>query len=180
LFIAEQVLKILTKDELAAAIAHEYGHMAAHDNLKRSMLRASRAALLIIPCGRSLDRAWGEASESAADEHAAQKSFSDGVGFGVGPGANSTTDSFRSTSRHAILCFFSWCRGNTWSKTRVRRLLELSASDPSLLGSRAPIFRVLPWLILILVVSVGLTIETRPHVLAAVHSLIEHVVVVLS
>ena len=32
-------------------------------------------ALLIIPCGRSLDRAWSEASESAADEHAAQTEF---------------------------------------------------------------------------------------------------------
>jgi hypothetical protein len=38
----------------------------------------------------------------------------------------------------------------------------------------------LPWLILILVVVFGLTIETRPHVLATVHLLIEHVVVLLS
>jgi len=74
LFVAEHVLASLTQDELAAALAHEYGHMAAHDNLKRSLLRASRAALLIIPCGRSLDRAWAEAAEAAADEHAAQKS----------------------------------------------------------------------------------------------------------
>jgi len=41
LFIAEHVLESLSEEELAAAIAHEYGHMAAHDNLKRSMLRAS-------------------------------------------------------------------------------------------------------------------------------------------
>ena len=44
------------------------------DNFKRSVMRVSRAALLLIPCGRSLDRAWSEASESAADEHAAQQS----------------------------------------------------------------------------------------------------------
>src|SRR6185295_972154 len=32
LFIAEHVLESLTEEELTAAIAHEYGHMAAHDN----------------------------------------------------------------------------------------------------------------------------------------------------
>jgi len=180
LFIAEQVLKILTKDELAAAIAHEYGHMAAHDNLKRSMLRASRAALLIIPCGRSLDRAWGEASESAADEHAAQKSSA--TALDLASALVRIARLIPSDQRHVMpsSAFLVGAEEARGVKTRVRRLLELSASDPSLLGSRAPIFRVLPWLILILVVAVGLTIETRPHVLAAVHSLIEHVVVVLS
>ena len=74
LFIANHVLESLSEEELAAAIAHEYGHLAAGDNFKRSVMRVSRAALLIIPCGRSLDRAWSEASESAADEHAAQQS----------------------------------------------------------------------------------------------------------
>ena len=43
LFIAEHVLHSLSRDELVAAVAHEYGHMAARDNLKRSLLRASRA-----------------------------------------------------------------------------------------------------------------------------------------
>ena len=74
LFIADHVLESLSEEELAAAIAHEYGHLAAHDNFKRSVMRVSRAALLLIPCGRSLDRAWSEASESAADEYAAQQS----------------------------------------------------------------------------------------------------------
>ena len=56
LFVAEQVLKTLSAEELAAAIAHECGHLVAHDNCKRSLMRASRAALLMIPCGTSLDR----------------------------------------------------------------------------------------------------------------------------
>jgi len=180
LFIAEQVLKTLTKGELAAAIAHEYGHVAAYDNLKRSMLRASRAALLIIPCGRSLDRAWGEASESAADEHAAQRSSATALDLAsalvriarlIPPDERQVMPSS---------AFFVGAEETRGVKARVRRLLELSTTDPSLLGSRAPIFRVLPWLILILIVAVGLTIETRPHVLAMVHLLLEHVVVLLS
>ncbi|HKE60024.1 MAG TPA: M48 family metalloprotease, partial [Pyrinomonadaceae bacterium] len=76
LFIAEHVLSSLSEEELVAAVAHECGHLAAHDNFKRSLLRASRAALLMAPFGRSLDRAWAEAAESAADEYAARESSS--------------------------------------------------------------------------------------------------------
>jgi len=39
--------------------------------LKRIMLRACRDVLTIVPCGRSLDRAWAENAEGAADEYAA-------------------------------------------------------------------------------------------------------------
>jgi Zn-dependent protease with chaperone function len=73
LFIAERVLRTLNEEELTAAIAHEDGHLSARDNFKRSLLRACRDALMIVPCGRSLDRAWAEAAESAADEHAARQ-----------------------------------------------------------------------------------------------------------
>jgi Zn-dependent protease with chaperone function len=71
LFIAERVLESLSQEELMAAIAHECGHLAARDNLKRMLMRASRDLLTIVPCGRSIDRAWAENAESAADEHAA-------------------------------------------------------------------------------------------------------------
>src|SRR6266849_8140892 len=74
LFIAERVIESLSQEEMVAAIAHEYGHLAARDNLKRSLLRACRDALMIAPCCRSIDRAWAETAECAADEHAAHKS----------------------------------------------------------------------------------------------------------
>ena len=73
LFIANQVLSTLSEDELAAAMAHECAHLDARDNLKRGVLRACRDMLGIIPCGRSLDRAWAEASEVAADELASSR-----------------------------------------------------------------------------------------------------------
>jgi hypothetical protein len=38
----------------------------------------------------------------------------------------------------------------------------------------------MPWFVLSLIVVLGVTIESRPPVLAAVHSLIEHVVTILS
>ena len=73
LFIAERVIESLSQEEMVAAIAHEYGHLAARDNLKRSLLRVCRDALMIVPCGRSIDRAWSENAEAAADEHAADR-----------------------------------------------------------------------------------------------------------
>lgn len=72
LFIAESVFDSLNAAELSAAVAHECGHLAARDNLKRGTLRACRDALSIVPAGRKLDRAWSAASEIAADEHAAR------------------------------------------------------------------------------------------------------------
>jgi Zn-dependent protease with chaperone function len=180
LFVAEHVLASLSQEELAAAIAHEYGHMAALDNLKRSLLRASRAALLIIPCGRSLDRAWAEAAEAAADEHAAQESSD--VALNLASALVRVAKLIPAQERpvmpsSAYLVGGEETRG---VKARVRRLVELSASDPRLLTSSARLFRFAPWLMMMAIVALGLTIETRPHVLASVHSLIEHVVVILS
>ncbi|MDX6271686.1 MAG: hypothetical protein QOD28_2909 [Acidobacteriota bacterium] len=72
LFIATHLFDELNASELRAAVLHEHGHLAAHDNLKRAALRACRDVLMLVPAGRTLDHAWGEQSEAAADEHAAQ------------------------------------------------------------------------------------------------------------
>jgi Zn-dependent protease with chaperone function len=72
LFIAEQVLEALSPEELSAAVAHERGHLAARDNFKRGLLLVCRDVLALLPLGRSLDRAWMEAAECAADDHAAR------------------------------------------------------------------------------------------------------------
>ncbi len=72
IFVATHLLAALSPDELAAAIEHELGHLAARDNLKRALLRACRDALTIVPTGRALDLAWAECAEIAADEYAAR------------------------------------------------------------------------------------------------------------
>jgi len=70
MFVASQIFDSLSEDEFKAAIAHEYGHLSAHDNFKRAFLRVCRD-LLILPLGRELDRAWTDNTEEAADEYAA-------------------------------------------------------------------------------------------------------------
>jgi beta-lactamase regulating signal transducer with metallopeptidase domain len=76
LFIAEQIFQSLNQDEIAAAILHEMGHLAARDNLKRWLICACRDLLAIVPAGRFLDREFIEATEAAADEFAARKGCS--------------------------------------------------------------------------------------------------------
>lgn len=72
LFIARQIFSTLNEEEIAAAIAHEVGHLTARDNLKRVLVRACSDVLAIAPAGRALDRAWTESAEGAADEYVAR------------------------------------------------------------------------------------------------------------
>jgi Zn-dependent protease with chaperone function len=73
LFVADKLLAALSPAELAAALTHEAGHLAARDNSKRALLRACRDVLTLVPCGRLLDRAWDAATEEAADEFAVRQ-----------------------------------------------------------------------------------------------------------
>ncbi len=73
LFVADQILEVLTPAELAATVLHEEGHLGARDNLKRSVLCACRDAVPLLPWGRSMDSAWSRAAELAADERAAER-----------------------------------------------------------------------------------------------------------
>jgi len=185
LFIASHVLESLSEEELAAAIAHEYGHLAAQDNFKRSVMRISRAALLIIPCGRWLDRTWSEASESAADEHAAQQSSAVALDLAsalvriarmipAGPNV------MRGQTLPPAVSGFLMSEDAPGVKVRVRRLVELAATEPRQLISSAPLVRFIPWSVLTLIVIVSVSIESRPQVLASVHQFVEHVVAFLS
>src|ERR1044072_1305999 len=133
LFIAHQVLQSLSQEELAAAIAHECGHLGAHDNLKRGVMRISRAALLLIPCGRSLDRAWSDASESAADEHAAERSSL--VALNLASAlvriAKMIPKGQQQIMPASVSAFLSDDEDTPRVKVRVRRLLEAAATGPA-------------------------------------------------
>jgi hypothetical protein len=72
LYVAGQVLSSLRDSELHAVLEHERAPLAARDNLRHWLLRACPDVLACTPAGRQLDRAWREAAEEAADEHAAR------------------------------------------------------------------------------------------------------------
>ena len=69
LFIAEIALRACSSGEIRAMIAHEAAHVAARDNLKRLVLRASPD---VYQTGRAVERGWAEAAEEAADAVAAR------------------------------------------------------------------------------------------------------------
>lgn len=71
LFIAAKVLDHLDPAELAAAIAHERGHVMAADNLKRIMIDFCAAMSWWMPGVKQLRSRWADSAELAADEFAA-------------------------------------------------------------------------------------------------------------
>jgi len=71
LFVAETVLDACTPEELASVLAHEAGHVAARDNLKRLASKFLPDVLPWLPAGRALEKAWEGAAEAAADARAA-------------------------------------------------------------------------------------------------------------
>jgi Zn-dependent protease with chaperone function len=175
LFIASQVFQALASGELAAAIEHESGHVLAQDNLKRGLMRACRDALFIIPCGRSLDGAWAEASETAADEHAARAGASAALDLAsalvkiarlIPPGLRPAMPA------GAFLVGTDEIGG---IKSRVRRLVQL-ANDTRDLQRVAIIGRIPIWIPLALTVFIVAITANEPYVLSSVHAFIEHAV----
>ncbi len=67
--ISESATALLRPDELRIAVRHEIGHWRSRDNLKKLILHG-----IPFPGMASLDRAWQEAAEFAADEAAVSNS----------------------------------------------------------------------------------------------------------
>ncbi len=63
--VSETAIALLSRDELQAAVRHEMEHLRSRDNLKKLILHG-----IPFPGMRSLDRAWQEAAEFAADRAA--------------------------------------------------------------------------------------------------------------
>ncbi len=179
LFIASQIFDTLTQDELAAALAHERGHLAMFDNLKRASLRACRDALTIVPCGRSLDRAWAESSEAAADEYAARGGAHLALDLAsalikiariVPPNTSPTMPALA----HLIgedTSSVSW---------RVRRLTELAAQDGGVAKRRAFSSPMMIWSGLCAFLFALVLTATDSTLLWFMHQAIEHMVSALS
>ena len=176
LFIARRVLDSLTNEEIAAATAHERGHLVARDNLKRGLLRACRDALLIIPCGRSLDLAWAEAAEIAADEYAAQagRAVPLDLAAALVKIARMIPEGARPTMPAGAFLVDDY--GGVMR--RVRRLVRLTEITwPERKDARS---KLLGWAFASLWVVGLATLATNARVLFAAHSAIERVIYLLT
>jgi Zn-dependent protease with chaperone function len=179
LFVASHVLQLLTPEEISAAVAHENGHLVARDNLKRGLLQACRDALLIIPSGRSLDRAWSEASEEAADENAARQG--NGVALDLASAlvkiARKIPQGARPTMPVGV--FLLGDEETKGIKSRVRRLIALAASERRPVDGNDLTRSLLVWVPAGALLVTLFCMATSPLLLSRVHSLVEHAVFAL-
>lgn len=174
LFIAEQVLRTLKEPELAAAIAHEHGHLQARDNLKRSTLRACSNLLLVVPFGRSLDHAWAGAAEAAADEHAAATNPESALNLASALVKIAKLVPSGARANVPVAAYLVGIEETQGVKTRIQRLIELASHgfrQPQIAGARLIPLASLAAFFLCLTILAG-----NPKVLFGVHGLIEHVV----
>ena len=179
LFIASRVMKTLKGDELKAAINHEAGHLVHGDNLMRGLMRACRDSLLIIPCGRSLDAAWKEASEEAADEHAVRTGASAALDLASSLVKISRMIPAGKSASIPAGAFFVSRDDQGAVTTRVRRLLNLAHENRSF-NDAGHNPRRATWLPIMLMVFVLGLASSEPHVLSITHALIEEVVSILN
>jgi Zn-dependent protease with chaperone function len=178
LFLASHVLELLTPEEIAASVAHENSHLSARDNLKRGLLRACRDALLIIPSGRSLDRAWSEAAEEAADESAARRAQD--VALDLASALVKIARNIPSGARPSMPAgvFLVGDEEASGIKIRVRRLMELAAGQSQ--TSDQEIFpKLLFWTLSAALLSFLVIVVSAPVIFSSVHAFLEHVVFIL-
>ncbi|MFN0278031.1 MAG: M56 family metallopeptidase [Pyrinomonadaceae bacterium] len=178
MFVASQIFDSLSEDEFRAAVAHEYGHLSAHDNFKRAFLRVCRD-MLILPIGRELDRAWTDNTESAADEFAAN--------VGGNRMALDLAETLIKIARIApantapampLGSFLIDGRQDNLSQ-RVKRLLKLSenktlSANASLLRSRRSM-----WVYSSLIFVSVLLLASNKDLLFAIHNVSENIVGIL-
>ncbi len=181
MFIAGQVFETLNTEEIAAAIAHEHGHIHAHDNLKRALLRVCHDALTIVPWGRSLEREWARAAEGAADEYASRAGKSVALDLAA---ALVKIARLAPSSAMPMLPAGAFLLGGDEGgvEWRVRRLLKLAAAGVGVSKLETLWPRIIIWcgLFIVAALPVALISAASPQVLMATHEAIEFVVAILT
>jgi len=180
LFIAGDVLSALTPDEMAAAIAHECGHLAARDNLKRTLLRIARDSLFLIPFGRAVDRVWAETAESAADEFAARQSPV--VALNLASALVRIAKMVPAGARADVPlgAYLVGAEETQGVKSRIRRLIEISSNHSRMAATNNSLVRLLPFTSFTAIAAVASIIAANGKVLMGVHNILEHAVSLLS
>ncbi len=178
LFVAEQIFDSLSPDEFRAAIAHEYGHLTAHDNFKRAFLRVCRD-MLIFPFGRELDRAWVNNIEAAADEYAASTG-GNSMALDLAEALIKVARIVPANTSPAMpLGSFMIGSNDGDLKRRIRRLLELS-DDKNVAGKMSGLSsRYSVWLCLGVVFAAVVLLASNKSLLFAIHNVSENVVAIL-
>ncbi|MGA2262101.1 MAG: hypothetical protein ABSH28_11760 [Acidobacteriota bacterium] len=178
LFIANQIFHSLTSEEISAAVAHESGHLSAADNFKRWLLRVCRNYLFIVPYGRSLERAWIESAELAADEHAAMGGAS--VALNLASALVKVARLVPRGSKPAMFAGASLVAPDLGSiRTRVLRLTQLASQSDSPRKANTRVSGLALGVCFSALMISAILIISSSGLLGAIHSALECVVSVL-
>lgn len=180
LFIAGDVLSALTTDEMAAAIAHECGHLAARDNLKRTLLRLCRDSLFLVPFGRAVDRLWAETAESAADEFAARQSPAAALNLASALVRIAKMVPAGARADVPLGAYLVGAEETQGVKSRIRRLIEISSNHSRIAATNNRFIRLLPFTSFAAFAAGATIIATNGKVLMGVHLILERAVSLLS
>ena len=165
-FVSSDVFSALSASELAAAFAHEAGHVEAHDNCKRLLLHA-----LTLP-GQSFARVraeWSAAAELAADEAAVR------CGTPVLDLASALVAVARLRGAGAVSPGFSCLLppdGAPMLGMRIARLLQLLHGDAVPMAPRRARWQVLS----AIAAALALLMLVYPSALAAAHAALESII----
>jgi len=172
LFIADNVLSSLNQDEIAAAIAHESAHLAARDNLKRTLLRLCGDSLFVVPFGRTVERMWAENIESAADEFAARQSAANALNLASALVTIAKMVPAGARADVPLAAYLTGAEETQGIRSRIRRLIEMSSNGSLRRMSNSPSH----WLPMVsfAVFAAGAAIAaSSPRVLIGVHEILE-------
>jgi Zn-dependent protease with chaperone function len=175
LFIASQIFSTLNKEEIAAALAHELGHLTARDNLKRVLVRACSDVLTIVPAGRSLDRAWTASAEGAADEFVARTQGAQralDLASALVKIARLAPLGAKPTMPAGAFLMGDDASGLAW---RIRHLTQLASVEANR-KDEPLLLRFACWLCLGALLACALFAATNSHVLLTMHQFMEEIV----
>jgi hypothetical protein len=123
--LSRRILAECTGAEVACVVRHEVAHIERHDNLVQAAMRFLPDPLAHTATGRSLQQAWKDAAEEAADDLAAQDP-ADRTDLASALVRVAGMADSRPPRWTPALTFFE----RTTVESRVRRLLMSGPSDP--------------------------------------------------
>jgi Zn-dependent protease with chaperone function len=159
------VLDALTPPELDAALRHELAHAAGRDNLVRLCLTGAPGAFSVLSYGRTLEREWSRASESAADSHAAAGAPAAALLL-----ASALVKVARLRPPAALFAASAVDEGDVGA--RVRELLGAGAHRPL----RSRLAEISMWAALLVPVAAVALLVLDPSAAGSAHKLAEHLV----
>jgi Zn-dependent protease with chaperone function len=171
LLVTSVLLDLLAPEELAAAVAHERGHLRSRDNLKRLVMRSAPDIVCWSRTSRRLEREWSLAAEHAADARAARDS-STGLAL-----ASALVKVARLAPREIVGSLSSPLVGGQSLRSRIEQLLDPPPSRASgaTTAPRAPMTRAVAGWTLAAALCLGASFGYQP-ILSAVHEITEVVV----